>query len=68
MKTGVVILLLALFAVPAWAQPRPEPKPTAPAAKSAPRAARVDPRAVLRSLEEAFSAVADRATPAVVRS
>ncbi len=66
MKTGVVILVLALFAVPAWAQPRPEPKPTAPAAKSAPRAPRVDPRAVLRSLEEAFSAVADRATPAVV--
>ena len=66
MKTGVVILLLAFFAVPASAQPRPEPKPTAPAAKSAPRAARVDPRAVLRSLEEAFSAVADRATPAVV--
>ncbi len=51
---ATLALLLVLFAVlPAGAQPRaPEPK--------------VDSRALLRALEDAFSSVADRVTPAVV--
>jgi serine protease DegQ len=62
MKTVAALLLLVLVAVPAWAQSRPQGKP----AKTPPAASHVDPRTVLRSLEAAFSAVADRATPAVV--
>jgi Do/DeqQ family serine protease len=43
----------------------PEAKP--PAASRAPRAeSKVDPRAVLRAMEDAFSTVADRVTPSVV--
>src|SRR5439155_21438088 len=60
------ILLGALLATSAWAQSAPPAKGVPPAAKPAAPAARVDPHAVLRSLEDAFSAVADRATPAVV--
>jgi Do/DeqQ family serine protease len=54
----VVLMLALLTAAPAWAQQRP-PADT----RQAPKA---DPKAVLRALEDAFSAVADRATPAVV--
>src|SRR5437867_9904565 len=74
----LVLLVFALLFVtpawtqstPAWAQPapaRPQQRPPAaesrPAPKSDPRA---DPKAVLRAMEDAFSAVADRVTPAVV--
>ena len=52
MRALAALLLIPLLAAPALAQPRAEPK--------------LDPRAVLRALEDAFSAVADRVTPAVV--
>ncbi len=52
MRTTLALLLILAFTAPAVAQPRPAPK--------------VDPHAVLRALEDAFSAVADRVTPAVV--
>lgn len=52
MRTAATLLLVLLSAPSVLAQPRPEP--------------RVDPRATLRVMEEAFSAVADRVMPAVV--
>ncbi len=52
MRTLAAVLLILLLSVPAPAQPRAESK--------------LDPRAVLRALEDAFTAVADRVTPAVV--
>jgi serine protease Do len=55
----IALLLVLLFAAPAWAQPRPAPTEQ----RGAPKA---DPRAMLRALEDAFAAVADRVTPAVV--
>src|SRR4029079_8667185 len=62
MKRSVGALLLLLLVTPAWAQTaRPRPKPDSKA-----DAARVDPHAVLRAMEDAFSSVADRVTPAVV--
>ncbi|HEX3177193.1 MAG TPA: Do family serine endopeptidase [Methylomirabilota bacterium] len=62
MKRSVAALLLLLLVTPAWAQTaRPRPKPDSKA-----DAARVDPHAVLRAMEDAFSSVADRVTPAVV--
>jgi len=73
MKTALILLLFATLATPTWAQ---SPSPRAPAARkppppdqrqpSAPPAPRIDARAVLQAMEEAFSAVADRVTPAVV--
>jgi Do/DeqQ family serine protease len=45
------LVALLVLAPPAWAQKRPVPP---------------DPKAVLKSMEEAFSAVADRVTPSVV--
>jgi len=63
MKRVVAALLLGLVVSPAWAQaPRPKPKADPPKAETL----RTDPRAVLRAMEEAFTAVADRVTPAVV--
>src|SRR5438552_7883975 len=59
MNTLVVLIFALLLAGPAWAQQRPAPTETRPATK-------VDPRGILRAMEEAFSAVADRVTPAVV--
>src|SRR3989449_1671017 len=59
MNALVVLALTLLAAGPAWAQQRPAPAETRPAPK-------VDPRGILRAMEEAFSAVADRVTPAVV--
>ena len=59
MRSFVALLLALLLAAPAWAQPRPAPAES----RSAPKA---DPRTVLRALEDAFAAVADRVTPAVV--
>src|SRR4029453_15439810 len=73
MKTGLALLLVFAVAFPAWAQP---PTPRAPSAPKPPAAARqpsakppaakLDPHAVLEAMEEAFSSVADRGTPAVV--
>src|SRR3989454_11364859 len=59
MNPFIALLFTMLFAAPAWAQPRPAPAEQ----RAAPKA---DPRAMLRALEDAFAAVADRATPAVV--
>ncbi|HEU4370488.1 MAG TPA: Do family serine endopeptidase [Methylomirabilota bacterium] len=73
MKTAAALLLVAALATPAWAQSAPS-RP--PAAKKPPVSDRrqspapprptVDARAVLQAMEEAFSAAADRVTPAVV--
>src|SRR3989475_2640192 len=59
MKPLIALLFTLLLAAPVSAQQR-----QAPAEQRA--APKVDPRAMLRALEEAFSAVADRVTPAVV--
>ena len=75
MKTAVALVLFLAVAVPAGAQPGPSPAPGAgrtpaaadkrqPTAKAS--AQKIDPRAVLQAMEEAFSTVADRVTPAVV--
>src|SRR5437879_4217112 len=74
MKTAVAMSLLLAVALPAWAQSAPPAAPGAakpatadkrqPAAKSPGQ--KIDARAVLQAMEEAFSAVADRVTPAVV--
>jgi serine protease Do len=70
MKIAVTLLLVAALATPAWAQspaPRPPAAKKPPASdKRQPPAATIDARAVLQAMEEAFSAVADRVTPAVV--
>jgi serine protease Do len=55
MPALTALLLALLISAPAWAQQR-----------QAPAAPKADPRATLRALEDAFAAVADRATPAVV--
>jgi serine protease Do/serine protease DegQ len=52
MNASLVLLAILLVAGPTFAQPRVEP--------------RADPRATLRAMEDAFAAVADRATPSVV--
>src|SRR5438132_900781 len=52
MKTLLVLLLVLLSVLPAHAQPRTLPT--------------IDPRALLHAMEEAFTTVADRVTPAVV--
>src|SRR5881409_4276883 len=60
MNPFVALLFTLLLATPAWAQQRPAPA-------EQPRAApKVDARCMLRALEDAFAAVADRVTPAVV--
>jgi serine protease Do len=68
MRSAVLLLLLVALSTPAWAQPAPSRTPTVdkrtPTTK--PPASKIDPRAVLLAMEEAFSAVADRVTPAVV--
>src|SRR5262249_60035742 len=48
--------------------PPPAPPPRAPPATrgAKPPAAKLDPHAVLQAMEEAFSSVSDRVTPAVV--
>jgi Do/DeqQ family serine protease len=69
MKTSVALFLFVTVAVPAWAQSPPPASPRAarpPAADKRPAPAKIDARAVLQAMEEAFSAVADRATPVVV--
>ena len=60
MNPFVALLFTLLLAAPAWAQQRPAPaEPQRPAPK-------VDAHSMLRALEDAFAAVADRVTPAVV--
>jgi len=59
MNRLVALIFAVLFATPVWAQQRPPAAETRPAPKT-------DPRGVLRAMEDAFSAVADRVTPAVV--
>src|SRR5438094_9955318 len=75
MKIAVAVLLFVAVALPASAQSTapagPSPaKPPAAADKRQPPAKapaqKIDARAVLQAMEEAFSAVADRVTPAVV--
>jgi hypothetical protein len=71
MKLIAAALAVVVLATPVFAQPaarsksqpgRAQPKAAAPSRD----AGKVDPRAVLHALEEAFTAVADRVTPAVV--
>src|SRR2546428_14163613 len=52
MKTPLALVLIVLSTLPAYADPRTQPT--------------LDPRALLHALEEAFTTVADRATPAGV--
>src|SRR5882724_2484615 len=52
MKTPLALLLIVLSTLPAYAEPRTQPT--------------LDPRALLHAMEEAFTTVADRVTPAVV--
>jgi Do/DeqQ family serine protease len=59
---AILLLVALLIAAPAGAQPAAKPRPRA----EAPESPRIDARAVLRALEEAFTTVADRVTPAVV--
>src|SRR6266849_3970870 len=59
MNPLVALVFALLLATPAWAQQHPAAAEPRPAPKT-------DPRALLRAMEDAFSAVADRATPAVV--
>jgi len=80
MRAVVAFIAVVSIALPAWAQtpapaPTPAPRPSAPskgpaASKPAPAtkppAGKLDPHAVLEAMEEAFSSVADRVTPAVV--
>src|ERR1700752_581171 len=80
MKAAVALLLVLVTALPVWAQQPAAPKsPTAPKAPAAcsppaattkpgvkPPASKLDPHAVLQAMEEAFSSVSDRVTPAVV--
>jgi S1-C subfamily serine protease len=66
---AVVLGLGCLAAIPASAQTPPSPaRPSRPAAPKpeSPLGVRPEAHAVLRALEDAFSAVADRVTPAVV--
>ena len=68
MRIALALVLLVGLASPLWAQPAPAQPPAAadmrPPATSP--GATIDARAVLQAMEEAFSAVADRVTPAVV--
>ena len=71
MRLALAVLLIVVLAAPGWAQsapPRPPAaRPPAPADKrppAQPPAPKIDARAVLQAMEEAFSAVADRVTPA----
>ena len=63
MNPLIVLVFALLLATPAWAQQRPAASEPRPAPKTDPR---TDPKAILRAMEDAFSAVADRVTPAVV--
>jgi serine protease Do/serine protease DegQ len=64
MKAIVAALAILFVVAPASAQPAGKPRPKSETSRT--EAPKVDPRAVLRALEDAFTAVADRVTPAVV--
>src|SRR5207249_11305468 len=66
MNPRVALVFALLFVTPAWAQPTPAWAQQRPAAADSHQAPKTDPRAVLRAMEDSFSAVADRVTPAVV--
>jgi Do/DeqQ family serine protease len=77
MSPLAALVLALLFATPELMQPagalaqpapaRPQPRPPAAESRPAPKTEpKPDAKAVLRTLEDAFSAVADRVTPAVV--
>ena len=68
MKSSIVLVaaLALALALPAAAQTPPRPSRPAPSRPDAAPPAKSDPRAVLRALEDAFSAAADRVSPAVV--
>jgi Do/DeqQ family serine protease len=68
MKLALTLVLLIGLAAPACAQSTPAKPPAAGDKRGSPRSPgpRIDARAVLQAMEEAFSAVADRVTPAVV--
>jgi Do/DeqQ family serine protease len=68
MRLLLALVLLVAFATPIWAQPAPAAPPAAgdKRAPAKPSGQKIDARAVLQAMEEAFSAVADRVTPAVV--
>src|SRR5438552_11288541 len=64
---AVLVAGLALSsALPASAQTPPRSPRPAPSRPDSPPPVKPDARAALRALEDAFSAVADRVTPAVV--
>ena len=69
MRIALTLVLVLGLTSPIWAQPlsarpRAPADPRSPASASSPR---IDARAALQAMEEAFSAVADRLTPAVVK-
>jgi Do/DeqQ family serine protease len=79
MKVALALLLVLATALPVRAQsaaPKSQAAPKPPAASSPPAApakpgakppaTKLDPHAVLEAMEEAFSSVSDRVTPAVV--
>jgi serine protease Do len=77
MKAAFALLLLLVMALPVWAQPaapKSQAAPKSPAASTPPPSkpgakppvTKLDPHAVLQAMEEAFSSVSDRVTPAVV--
>jgi serine protease Do len=69
MKSAVTLLLITVLVTPAWGQSAPRRAAAAkkpPASDTRAPAPTTDARAMLRAMEEAFSAVADRVTPAVV--
>jgi serine protease Do len=73
MRLALALLLITALAAPVWAESA-SPKPSAGPAPAAgdkrppakPPAGKIDARAVLQAMEEAFTAVADRVMPAVV--
>jgi serine protease Do len=65
MRLPLSLVLVVALVSPAWAQAPARP-PADKRAPAKPPAAKIDPRTVLQAMEEAFSAVADRVTPAVV--
>jgi serine protease Do len=71
MRIVFALFVLAALAAPAWAQAPARPQAGSPPAvdkraPARPPSVRADARAILQAMEEAFSTVADRATPAVV--
>jgi Do/DeqQ family serine protease len=68
MRIALLLVLLVALALPARAQPASPGSPAAADTRPSKKASAptIDARAVLLAMEEAFSTVADRVTPAVV--